>query len=138
MGEESPLAMPRPEEPPTLVLVLVMAVGSLGMAIFGYQTGVMNGALMSLKEDMPMRLDQYEWLVASTMLAAAFGSIISAALNSCVGRKPVLVMAALVFVCGALVSAAANGFWMLLMARCSPLSYHCHIRGGRCIAHPVY
>src|SRR3712207_3323945 len=78
-------------------LDLVTIVATLGGLLFGYDTGVINGALEPLKKDLGLTAAG-EGLVTSTLLVgAAIGSLVSGRMNDSLGRKKTLTILAVFF-----------------------------------------
>ena len=68
---------------------------------FGYDTGVVSGALPSARTDLQMSTLDVQWFVSSTTLAAAFTALISPPLTGSYGRRPMVIVAGALFVMGA-------------------------------------
>lgn len=101
---------------------LVIVVATLGGVLFGFDTGVISGALpfMRLPADQGglalSTLD--ESLVTATLLVgAAFGALIGGRLSDRYGRRHNLIILAVVFLLGALGTALAPTVPLMLVAR---------------------
>ncbi len=77
----------------------ISLISTLGGLLFGYDTGVLNGALTFMKEPDQLNLSAAaEGLVTSALLfGAAFGAMVGGRLSDKFGRKTVIKMLALVF-----------------------------------------
>jgi sugar porter (SP) family MFS transporter len=97
--------------------ILVAAIASLGGLLFGYDTGVISGALLFIKQDFGLN----PWMqgittgivLAGATLGAAFGGWFS----DRYGRRLVIIGTAILFALGALLSALAPALWVLIVAR---------------------
>ncbi|MEK0379148.1 MFS transporter, partial [Corynebacterium mastitidis] len=97
-----------------LTVALVAAFGGL---LFGYDTGVMAGALLFLSPEFGMTAYQ-EGLVTSALLAgAALGAVGSGSLAAALGRRAALVLGGVIFVAASLGCAAAAGVASMALAR---------------------
>jgi sugar porter (SP) family MFS transporter len=92
-------------------------VAALGGFLFGYDTGVISGALLYIKPDFGLSTFGQQAVVASLLLGAVFGALISGHLTDRAGRHKVLLASAVVFALGALASAASPGTAALVASR---------------------
>src|ERR1700712_4476544 len=95
-------------------LDLVTIVATFGGLLFGYDTGVINGALEPMKADLGLTTAG-EGLVTSTLLlGAAVGALVCGKLNDTLGRKKTLTMLAVLFFVGTLGGVFAPGLAVLI------------------------
>lgn len=91
----------------------VLIFGCTGMALFGYDTGVVSGSLVMMDRDFQLDNFRKEFAVSATVLFAAFGSVVGSRLNDRFGRRPVIASSAILYIAGALIiafSARYEGF----------------------------
>ncbi|KAF0293248.1 Proton myo-inositol cotransporter [Amphibalanus amphitrite] len=98
----------------TYLLTLLSAVSYL---LFGYDTGVVSGALLLVREDFQLSDLWHSSIVSVAVGAAGLAALAAGPLADRAGRKPVILGAALLFVGGALAMALAAGPWSLLAGR---------------------
>jgi sugar porter (SP) family MFS transporter len=99
-------------------VIWMAAITALGGLLFGYDTGVVSGALLFLKDDFPHITSLQKELVTSLLLVgAAVGAIGAGRVADRIGRKPTILITAVVFVVGVLLAATSPAFWLLLVAR---------------------
>ena len=94
--------------------------GSFGGILFGYDIGVMTGALPFLQLDWNMHSAFWEGCITSSlMFGAIFGGIMAGHLSDKIGRKKVLSLSALIFIIGSLLSALSphKGYIYLTIVR---------------------
>src|SRR4051794_3208467 len=98
-------------------VVLTAAIAGLGGLLFGYDTGVIAGALLFIKPDFHLSSFEASMVVAAVPLGAVAGAALSGPISDGRGRRETIIGSAAVFAAGALVSAAAPGVEVLVIAR---------------------
>ncbi|WP_281846760.1 sugar porter family MFS transporter [Olleya namhaensis] len=78
-------------------LLLIAAVSALGGLLFGYDTGVINGAQFYLTEHFNLSAALKGWVVGSALLGCFVGAIVAGPLSIKIGRKWSLIISALLF-----------------------------------------
>lgn len=95
--------------------------GAFGGILFGYDIGVMTGALPFLQTDWGLRDNAAAigWITSSVMLGAIFGGTLSGQLADWVGRRKTILVAAVIFVVGSILSGVAphDGTVYLIIVR---------------------
>ncbi|KAE7999903.1 hypothetical protein FH972_004287 [Carpinus fangiana] len=86
--------------------------------IFGYDTGVMSGAMIFIEEDLKINDLQVSVLAAILNLCALVGSLIAGRLSDYIGRRYTIVAAAIVFLVGSVLMGYAPNYPVLLTGRC--------------------
>ena len=98
-------------------IAIIAATAALGGLLFGYDTGVISGALLFLKTAFHLSSLMMGVVTSVALAGAALGAALAGRLADRFGRRPILLATALVFVCGALVSALATSLAVLLAGR---------------------
>lgn len=93
------------------------AIASLSGFLFGYDTGVISGALLPIQRAFDLSPAQEEMAVSYTILAAFFSSLIGGSINSSFGRRKAALLAAAIFTFGSIILAAAWSYQSLLAGR---------------------
>lgn len=96
------------------ILTFFAAVGGF---LFGYDTGVISGALIILKKQFDLTFFMEELVVSITIGCAIFGAVFSGPMSQYLGRKFVLILSAVVFTAGALVMGLSGNKETLLVGR---------------------
>jgi len=78
-------------------LLLIAAVSALGGLLFGYDTGVINGAQFYLTEHFSLSDALKGWVVGSALLGCFVGAIAAGPLSIKIGRKWSLIISAIFF-----------------------------------------
>lgn len=88
-------------------LIKPVLVVTLGGLLFGYDTGVINGALVFFKDALALSEAQVGWAVGSALLGCLAGASMAGVLSKKYGRKKSLIIAAILFIVSAVGSAYA-------------------------------
>ncbi|KAJ6289798.1 hypothetical protein OIU78_025669 [Salix suchowensis] len=101
------------------VIGLTVAAG-IGGLLFGYDTGVISGALLYIKDEFEV-VNQSSFLQETIVSMALVGAVIGAAgggwINDAYGRKKATLLADVVFAAGSVVMAAAPNPYVLISGR---------------------
>ena len=100
-----------------LYVYFLTVFAAIGGFLFGYDTGVISGAMILIKQEFDLSSFWQELIVSVTIGAAILGALLGGFLNQRLGRKPLLVASAMVFTVGAVVMAVANSREILLIGR---------------------
>jgi len=98
-------------------VVLIAAIAATGGLLFGFDTGVISGALPFLKEHWNLDNSMVEWVTTAVLIGAVVGAISSGRLTDIMGRKKVISIAAVIFAVGALATGYAPGITALIVGR---------------------
>ena len=94
--------------------------GAFGGILFGYDIGVMTGALPFLQQDWNLESAAViGWITSSIMLGAIFGGAMAGQLSDRLGRRKMILISAVIFVIGSVLSGIAppNGHLFLIAVR---------------------
>jgi len=98
-------------------VVRVAIIAAIGGFLFGYDTGIIGGALLYIKQDLPTSQFEQQALVGALLLGAVVGAVISGFTSDWIGRKWTKVGSGSIYVIGALGSAFAPNVVWLIIAR---------------------
>ncbi|KNA22965.1 hypothetical protein SOVF_029090 [Spinacia oleracea] len=100
-----------------LGLTVVAGIGGL---LFGYDTGVISGALLYIKDDFEEVKNSsflQETIVSMAQVGAIIGAVFGGWINDTFGRKKATLFADVIFVAGSVVMAAAPDPYVLIFGR---------------------
>ncbi|MEO7193671.1 MAG: sugar porter family MFS transporter [Pseudonocardiaceae bacterium] len=92
-------------------------ITALGGLLFGYDTGVISGALLFIGKDFPMSSLEKELLTSILLIGAVLGALLAGKIADKIGRRPTVLGTAALFVAGVGLAALSPSYGMLLVAR---------------------
>lgn len=95
----------------------VAVMSALGGLLFGYDTGVISGALLFIREDFGLSTFVQGLVVSALLVGALVGAIASGPLSDRFGRRRIVILAAIIFAVGAVAAALAPSAAFLVGAR---------------------
>ena len=98
-------------------VMLAAGVAALGRFLFGFDTGIISGALLFIKQEFGLSANLQQLVVGSLLLAAVVGALLGGPISDVWGRKRTLILAALIFGVGALVASYSPNLAVLVVAR---------------------
>ena len=98
-------------------LIFIAFVVSLGGFLFGFDAGIISGVMSYAGPEFNLTEGQVGWVVSSPSFAAMIAMLFSGRLSDILGRKKILLVVAFLYAISALLSAYANSYEMLYIAR---------------------
>jgi len=92
-------------------------MAAIGGFLFGYDTGVISGAMLPIQRTFNLSDNQQEIVVSSTVLAAFFSSLFGGSLNQTLGRRKSILIAASLFSLGSFILASCWNYESLVFGR---------------------
>lgn len=102
---------------PRTTVVFTCVLAALAGLMFGLDIGVISGATQFIQNDFSVNDHVIEWIVSSMMFGAAVGAVGAGWLSATLGRKRSLILGAVLFVLGSLLSGLAWSPGTLIAAR---------------------
>jgi sugar porter (SP) family MFS transporter len=94
-----------------------VGVAALGGLLFGYDTGVISGAILFITKQFSLSATMEEIVVSSVLVGAVAGATIGGALTDRFGRRKMIILAGIIFTVSALGTALAPTVGWLIAAR---------------------
>ena len=97
---------------------IAATITATGGLLFGYDTGVISGALLFIRQDFAPLSPFMEGIIVSTLLVGAVvGALSGGPLSDRFGRRPTVLLAAIIFGLGALAVAFAPSVAFIVLGR---------------------
>jgi SP family galactose:H+ symporter-like MFS transporter len=96
---------------------LAAAVSALGGMLFGYDIGVISGAILFIQSEFSLSSGMEEVVVSAVLLGSLVGALVGGLLADRWGRRKLLIITAIVFGLGAIGAATAPSTAWLIPAR---------------------
>ncbi|MFA6321425.1 MAG: sugar porter family MFS transporter [Candidatus Omnitrophota bacterium] len=98
-------------------IYLTAAIAAMAGLLFGYDTGVISGAILFIKDQFTLNSQAVEKVVSAVLLGAVIGAALSGALADRFGRRKVIIVTAVLFAFGAIGAALAANVAMIIAFR---------------------
>lgn len=97
--------------------VAVAVIAALGGLLFGYDTGVISGALLYIQRSFELNAAQESTVTAMLLVGAAIGAFVGGRVADALGRRRTILIGALGFIIGSIWCAFSNSAVELSAAR---------------------
>lgn len=114
-GAQGPLTEVPPEGVRKITLWAVAI--ALGGFLFGFDTGVVSGALLYIRDDFDLNSFEQGSVVSVLLIGAVIGSMSAGGLAERLGRRKSLCLVGIVFIIGTAIATFANGYALLMLGR---------------------
>ncbi len=105
------------QAPMNAYVILIACVAALGGILFGFDTGVISGAILYIAPQFHLNALQNGMVVSAVLFGALLGAALSGRFSDWFGRRNVLLVTALIFIVGTVASSGSNTMWMLMVSR---------------------
>ena len=95
----------------------LLLVAGLGGLLYGVDVGIIAGAYPYLEATSPLNAGQLSNVVAAVLLGSVISTLFAGALADWIGRKPLMALSGLLFVCSIPVIALSQGYQSLVLGR---------------------
>jgi MFS family permease len=102
---------------PSAFVMQVTAIASLGGILFGYDLGVISGALPQLTQAFDLTNSQKESVVSILYVGGGLGAALGGSICDSFGRKRAIMITDCIFLVGGLMLYAAPSYFFLLLGR---------------------
>lgn len=108
---------PLTEGPHSRRLGVVALVATLGGLLFGYDTGVVNGAIEPMTADLGLETSGIGLITGSLLISAAFGALFTGKISDTWGRRKTILLLSILFFVGTVVCTLAPNLAVILVGR---------------------
>jgi len=102
---------------PRLYTALLLFISGMGGLLYGYDIGIIGAALLYLGKTIHLTLAQESLIVAAVLGGGTISSLVAGALADVLGRKKLMIAAALLFIASVVLIVIAKGFGPLFAGR---------------------
>jgi SP family sugar:H+ symporter-like MFS transporter len=95
----------------------IVAVATIGGLLFGYDSGAVNGTQEGLTQEFDLSDSALGFTVGSLLIGCAIGAFFAGRLADIIGRRSVMIVAAFIFIIGALVQGITETHIFFVIAR---------------------
>ena len=117
MNSDAPAGSSASQAESTAFVYIAAAFAALGGLLFGYDTGVISGALIFIQKSFSLSVFHQELVVSVVLVGAAVASLTGGRLADLIGRRMNLALTSLIFILGAIICAAAGSEMALIVGR---------------------
>lgn len=96
---------------------VAVGVAAIGGLLFGYDTGVISGAILFIQKQYALSATMEEVVVSSVLVGAIIGAVIGGALTDHYGRRKMIILAGIIFTISALGTAFSPSVNWLIAGR---------------------
>ena len=96
---------------------VVAAIAAMAGLLFGYDTGVISGAILFIKDQFTLSATAEEIVVSAVLIGAVIGAALSGQISDVIGRRRTILITACVFIIGSLATAMASTVPILIAGR---------------------
>lgn len=97
--------------------VIVMVLASLGGILYGYDIGIISGALLFMKGDLHLTPGDESWLVGAVLWGGAAATLFSGPFADRYGRRFSINVSAVIFIIGVIIVVFSESFVAVLAGR---------------------
>jgi len=99
------------------MILLTASIAALAGLLFGYDTGVISGAILFIKDQFQLSATAQESVVSAVLLGAIFGAAFSGGLADRYGRRNIIIVTAVMFAAGAVGAALSPTIGLIVLFR---------------------
>jgi len=107
----------KPQDNPCWFLYFAVGGGAIGGLLYGYDTGIISGALLQIKKDFSIGHRMQEFVTSAILAGAIAGAFIGGWLTDRLGRKHTIQIVASVYAIGAIACSLAPDALLLCLGR---------------------
>jgi sugar porter (SP) family MFS transporter len=101
----------------TVFVIVASAIAAVGGILFGFDTGVISGAILFITKQWHLSGGQAEFATSSVLIGAILGAVAGGALGDRLGRRLSIVGATVLFLIGTVIVSVATGMAPFVIGR---------------------
>lgn len=107
----------KPNNQSVTYIYIVSAIAAVAGLLFGFDTGIISGALLFIEQDFTVSTEMKELIVSSVLFGAMFGSLASGRLTDRFGRRRLMLIISGLFIAGTAIASLAEQVGTILLGR---------------------
>jgi len=100
-----------------LFTLSMMIFAGIGGVLYGYDIGIITGAMLFIRQHIPMTDQQMSLLAGAVLGGGALATLITGPLSDFFGRRKMILLASVLFLIGVFLVVAAHQYWTLMLGR---------------------
>lgn len=112
-----PSVSPAAPQKLTGLMLMVAGVSAISSLLYGYDTGIISGALLQISREFEIGSGWEQVIAASILLGAVIGALTCSRLSEQIGRHRTILIVSVIFIVGSLAAAASPSTWTLSLSR---------------------
>jgi sugar porter (SP) family MFS transporter len=101
----------------TLIVIIATLISAVGGILFGFDTGVISGAILFIQDEWGLSTFQESIATSSVLIGAIIGALLGGPMSDRLGRKFSIITGAAVFIIGTLIVIGAGGLELFVPGR---------------------
>jgi sugar porter (SP) family MFS transporter len=101
----------------TGILIIATAIAAVGGILFGFDTGVISGAILYIQTDWNLSSAEESIATSSVLVGAIIGAVLGGVLADRLGRKRSIIAGSVSFIIGTLILLVSNGLGVFVVGR---------------------
>lgn len=114
---KAPQKTPGKKTPVKAFVYYAVAIAALGGLLFGYDTGVISGAILFITRQFSLSSTMEEIVVSAVLVGAVIGASLGGALTGRLGRRSLIIVAGVIFIVSSLGTAFSPSVPWMIAAR---------------------
>src|SRR5262249_3825150 len=98
-------------------MIWIACLISIGGILYGYDIGVISGALLFIKNSIPMTDIQVGAIVGAVLGGGLVGTLLAGPIGDSYGRRLLIIYSSLIFILGIFIVLFSHTFLMIFLAR---------------------
>lgn len=101
----------------SMLIYIVSAIAALAGLLFGFDTGIISGALLFIQKDFVLTTTMKELIVSSVLPGAMAGALLSGHLTDAFGRRRLMLIVSALFIAGTAIASFSHHIQGIIFGR---------------------